>query len=91
MDGLTRIEEVLAFVALDPQDNTEGFPAFADRSSGMYVPMVAADQARLESMRPIAEKLAIAQGVPITVVKYSLRTDIEELRPSGSALQRRKL
>lgn len=77
--GKLRIEQMYAFVCLDPEDNTEGIPAFIDPATGMPMPMVAADMKRVEQMRPIAEGLVKQTGVRITLCRFEVRTEIEVL------------
>jgi hypothetical protein len=77
--GQLRIEQMYAFVAVDPTDNTEGIPAFI--APGGPMPMVGADMARVESLRPIAQQIATATGVPITLCRFEVRTEVEVIEP----------
>lgn len=76
--GQKRIEQLYAFVVLDPADNTEGLPAFADPRDGAPIPMVAADMKRVESMKPLAASMAQQMNVKITLCRFEVRTEIEE-------------
>jgi len=63
----------------DPDD--EGVTAFMPGLSGQWMPMVGADKERMESLRPIAQGLANESGQKITLVKFSVRTDLETIEP----------
>ena len=78
--GQKRIEQMYAFVALDPADNTEGIPAFAG-PRGEPMPMVGADMKRVEQLRPIARQLARQIGVKITLCRFEVRTELEVIDP----------
>ena len=68
-----KIDAMWAFVSVD-QDGNEGVCAF---QSGMGpMPMVAADGARVDSLRPIARSLT-RSGLTIKLVKFSKREDLE--------------
>ena len=43
---------------------------------GMY-PLVAGDEARVKSLRAIAESISKQTGKPIKLLEFSLRTDVE--------------
>ena len=50
-------------------------------ASGEYVPMIAADAARLESMMPAARGLAKANHLKMQLIKLTSRLDIEDIQP----------
>ena len=74
----TRIDSIYAFVTVDPLDNTEGVMAFQSRD-GMWMPMVCADAARVDSLRPIALTMAKQLKVTVTLVHFTTRTVLEVL------------
>jgi len=69
-----------AFIATEA-DGQEGICAFQTEPvgevSGMWMPMVGADLARMESLRPMAEKIAKATGKQIEVIKFTNREHLE--------------
>lgn len=71
---LLRIDELFAFIAADTDG--EGLPAFM-APSGMMLPMVCADKARVDSLREIAKKMARESGNKITLCRFSVREEIE--------------
>lgn len=75
--GQLRIEQLYAFIALDPEDNTEGVIAFQSPAGPM--PMVAADMKRVEQMRPVAAALAREGGIKVTLCRFEIRTELETL------------
>lgn len=78
MKGQLRIEQMYAYVVVD-QDGTEGVPAF--QAGAMAMPMVAADQARLDQLRPVAESMARQLGKPIELVRFTVREQVEVIQP----------
>lgn len=77
--GQLRIEQMYAYIALDPTDNTEGVVGQVTEH-GM-IPMVGADAKRIESLRPFVEDLVRATGQKITLVRFEVRTEVEEFNP----------
>jgi hypothetical protein len=53
---LKRIDEIFAFVVVDA-DGNEGIPSFL--AGGTAYPLVGADDARMESYKPMARKFAL--------------------------------
>jgi hypothetical protein len=72
------IEEMFAFISYDKDGNDEGVCAFHG-GYGVWMPMVGADMARVESLKPIAKILAKESGKNIKLCKFSSRTVIEEI------------
>ncbi len=76
---MPKITEMYAFIAEEgPED--EGIVAM--KVGNMMMPMVGGDMARIESLRPIAENIARIYGQKIILAKFTIRTDIEEIKPS---------
>lgn len=66
-----------AFIATD--EDGEGLSAFMHDQ--VWMPMIAADEARVESLRVMAQQLADRTGQPITLAKFSAREDLEVFEP----------
>lgn len=81
MDGQVRIDSLFAFVVVD-DDGTEGVPAI--ESDGVAYPLMGADLAMVEILKPHARALAKMQGKPVSLVHFSRRTIQETYRPDGS-------
>lgn len=79
MNGQVRITEMYAFVVVD-NDGTEGVPAFRD-VSGMVLPMMGADTARAESLKPIAAAMARQLGKSMTLLRFTVREEVEVILP----------
>ena len=73
MKGQERIDEMFAFIVVDT-DGTEGVPAIQTPTGAM--PLMGADMARVESIRPFAEGMAKC-GLKVTLAKFSVREDLE--------------
>lgn len=80
--GQLRIEQMYAFVMVDPADNTEGIPAFQG-PGGMAMPMVGADMKRVNDLRPMAEDLAKTHKAKITLCRFEIRTEVEVFDGTG--------
>lgn len=70
------IQEIFAFVMLD-DDGNEGIPAI--NHGGMTHPLMGADMARVESLRPHAKIFADALKKKIKLLKFSKREMLEEI------------
>jgi hypothetical protein len=70
---------MFAYIATEA-DGGEGIPAF--RLGATMFPMVGADMARMDSMRPQAELLA-AMGMPIKLVKFTGLEVLEVFTPDA--------
>lgn len=70
------ISELYAFVCTEA-DGGEGVAAAYIGDA--WMPLVAADQARVESLRPIAANISKISGVPIRLVKFSQRENLEQV------------
>lgn len=71
------IKELWAFIS---DEDGEGVAAFLG-PDGIWMPMVAADQTRVDSLRPMASELAKRSGVSVTLAKFSIREDVEVFEP----------
>lgn len=71
-----KIEAIYAWVAVEP-DGGEGVCSM--QIGNTHMPLVGADQARVESLRPQAEQIRRMTGYPIKLVRYAAREELEEL------------
>lgn len=71
-----KIKTVHAFIATEA-DGTEGIIGMQTKNG--WMPFVAADEERIESLRPLAIEIAKAAGVQIVVAKFSVRENVEVL------------
>jgi len=72
---MPKIDEIYAFIAEDSGPEDEGIAAFV--SKGWAMPMVAADKARVDSLREMARYIAKATGKPIKLIRFSVREEVE--------------
>lgn len=77
-DAPLMIETMYAFVATEA-DGSEGLCAFK-APDGSWMPMVGADEARLDSLRPIAKDIAARAGRSVRLVRFSHREELETIR-----------
>ena len=73
-----RIETLHAFIAVGPEDNSEGIVSHFNPATGFHEALIGADQARIESHRPLIEALVRQTGQPVKLVRFSVREDVEE-------------
>jgi len=81
-----RITQLWACIAVDPVDSAEGLPATQMDMQGLRVllPLIAADEARLISMRDKAIQLGRKTRQRIVLARFSVREDLEVLyEPKG--------
>lgn len=75
---MPQISELFAFIAEDSGPDDEGVVAF-NPGGGVWMPMVAADRERVDSLRPMAEAIAKTTGLKIHLVRFSTREVLEEI------------
>ena len=73
---LGRIEHIWAFLSVD--EGGEGVCA-APMGELPAVPLIAADEARLESLQPLARQIANVFGKPVQLAKFTSREDVETI------------
>ena len=79
---LLRIDAIWAFVSVDAAGN-EGLCAMPLPGLPGPIPLIAADEARLRSLLPMAERLAAASKMRIRLIKLSTREEILAIGPDG--------
>jgi len=77
---MPKIDELFAFVSERSRDD-EGLAAFRDARDGIWMPMVAADVDRANSMREIAQDIANKTGRSIRLVRFHEREELEVIEP----------
>lgn len=70
------INEIWAFVSRD-DDGNEG--VVGATMGGVFMPLIAADKDRLDSLRPLAKDMLRLSKKKIFLVKFSQRSEIEEI------------
>lgn len=75
---MPKIESIWAYVSVDADDGNEGVCAVTF-GNGITIPLIAADPARLDSIRPLAMDLAAKTGMKIRLVRFTSREEIEEI------------
>lgn len=71
------IEELYAFISSD--ETGEGVCGF--HTGDGWLAMVAANPARVESLRPMAQKIANLTGAEIKLCKFLIRKEIDTFSP----------
>lgn len=74
---MPRIEEMYAFVAEDTGPDDEGVVAMS--VGGVMMPMVGADMARVESLRPIAKDISVQTGKKVKLLHFTQREDLGDV------------
>lgn len=72
---MPRIEQLYAFVAEDSGPDDEGVIGAMTKDG--WIPLVGADMARVNSLRPIAEGVARQLGKPVKLLQFTNRQDLE--------------
>jgi hypothetical protein len=72
-----KIERLFAFIAKDELTGDEGVCGF--QSDMGWMPMVGADQAMIDKLRPMARSIAKASGKEIVICRFSIREEIETI------------
>jgi hypothetical protein len=77
---LLRITEMYAFAAVDPTGEFEGVCAYRHPEQG-WLPMVAADAARIERLRPYAQEIATRTRRRVELLRFTVRETVEVVDP----------
>lgn len=75
-----KIEEIWAYVYVEANGD-EGVPAFLWEERNTWLPMIGADRARVESLRPYAQNIANSTGQTLRLVRFSFGQVMEEIAP----------
>lgn len=71
-----RIERIITFVSVDKNGN-EGILGM-QLPNGNWLPMIEADDARIESYTPYAEQVARETGMQVSLIRFDNRTTLIE-------------
>lgn len=72
---MPRIESMFAFVVEDTGPDDEG--VIGIQTPEGWMPLVGADMARVDSLRPIAEAFAHKLGKPVKLLRFGTREELE--------------
>lgn len=75
---MLKITEMFAFISIDA-DGNEGVIGVSS-TMGM-LPLVGADMAHMETMKPTAMAVANITGLPVILIKFSVHTELEGWKP----------
>jgi|ERR1700689_4614277 hypothetical protein len=78
-DGIQRIDQLWFVTYVD--DAGREIVVQAKAATGEYVPLIAVDAARLESVVAAARNLAKENNVKLRLIKFTNRLDIEDIVP----------
>jgi len=71
---MPRIEEMYAFIAEDTESGDEGVVAMS--VGNVMLPLVGADMARVESLKPIAKDISARIGRKVKLLRFTQREDL---------------
>lgn len=75
---MPKIERMFAFVSEDTGPDDEGIIGVCEPLTGIFMPMVGADQARIESLLPKAQEVAEVTGKQFRILEFSVRKDVTD-------------
>ncbi len=83
---MPKIERLFAFVAEDTGPDDEGVILALANVHGPFhaavsMPLIGADIDRIDSLRPVAQRVADATGKPVKVLIFSVRTEVAVVMP----------
>ncbi len=73
------ITEVWAYISED-EKGEEGICGFQDPYTKQWVPMIASDKTRLETLRPFAHQIAVLTKRKVKLAKFYNREDCGEIQ-----------
>jgi hypothetical protein len=74
---LPKIEQLWAIVSVDAEDGNEG--VCAAMIGGVVMPLIAADQKRLDQLLPIAKQVSADTGTRFRLVRFSNREELGDI------------
>lgn len=74
---LPRIEQIWAVVSVDAVDGNEG--VCAATIGNVVMPLIAADEKRLEQIVPIAKQISAETGTKFKLIRFSNREEVSEI------------
>jgi hypothetical protein len=78
-EGIQRINQLWFVTYIN--DSGQEIVAQAKAATGEYVPLIAADPARLESIMSAARGIAKANNLKMHLIKFTNRLDVEDIAP----------
>lgn len=72
---MPKINSIYVFIAIDEEPDDEG--VVAELIGNNWFPLIAADEARVKSLKPIAKRIAQRTKKKITLAKFKVREDLE--------------
>lgn len=76
-----RIESVFAFLSVDESDE-EGIIAELNPATGMWFPLISADQRRFEDYKVMAQRICDRTGMPVRIARFDYRIDEGTMLPN---------
>jgi hypothetical protein len=73
-----RIESISAFISIG-SDDEEGIIGAPIGPQGEVIPLIAADEARLLSLMPLATRIASVQGIRIKLIRFTHREEVGDI------------
>lgn len=77
---MPKINELFAFIFADSGPDDEGVPSYT-LPNGMTFPLLGADPARIDSLRPMAQEMSRRLGKPVVLARFTQREDVELIEP----------
>jgi hypothetical protein len=74
---LLRIDKIWAAISVDEEGN-EGLVGFYSAQTKGWMPLVAADEARLVNVKEMAQKIARKQQCLVRLIELSTRVEIQK-------------
>jgi hypothetical protein len=68
---MPKITELFAFVSIGDDPDDEGVMAF-QTNDGIWMPMVGADMARVNELKPMADRISKITGKPYKILQFKL-------------------
>ncbi len=77
---MPEIDVIYAYIA-EEYPGEEGITAFMGPMG--WMPMIGADEARVLSLRDMAQETANSSGRPVKLVRFETRTEVDVIMPDG--------
>lgn len=74
------LNEIWAYISEDEAGN-EGLCGFQDPNTKLWVPMIAADEVRMQSLKPFAHQVAVVTNRKVKLVKFHNKEELDTIWP----------
>lgn len=85
-----RVLSISAFVSIDQASDEEGIVGAAIGPGNSWLPLIAADEDRLQQLMPVVKDIVTQTGITVKLIRFTHREEIMELTSLNTFLKEGK-